>query len=61
MKDENGMRGPRGPGTLEVFLSPILFFTEKPGLLKRGAVDFRSVFCCVFRPMRERGVGELLL
>lgn len=61
MKDGNGMHGPRGRGTLEVFLSPILFSTEKPELLKHGAVDFHNVFCCVFRPMREKGVGELLL
>lgn len=38
-----------------------LFFIEKPGLLKYGVVDFCNIFCCVFRPMREKGVGELLL
>lgn len=60
-KGGNGMRSPRGRGAPEVFLSAFLSFAEKPGLLKHGAVDFRSVFCCVFRPMREKGVGELLL
>lgn len=37
------------------------FFTEKSGLLKYGAVEFGSIFCCVYRPVREKGVGELLL
>jgi len=37
------------------------FFVEKPGLLKHGVVDFCNVFCCVCRPVREKGVGELLL
>lgn len=45
----------------EVVLSSVLFFIEKPGLLKYGVVDFCNIFGCVFRPMREKGVGELLL
>lgn len=43
------------------FLSSLLFFAEKPGLFKYGVVDFCNIFCCVCRPMREKGVGELLL
>lgn len=50
-----------GHETFGVVLSSDLFFVGKPGLLKYGVVDFCNMFCCVFRPMREKGVGELLL
>lgn len=58
---KNGMYDSRGHKIFEAFSSSILFFIEKPGLLKYGVVDFCNVFCCVFRPTREKGVGELLL
>lgn len=51
----------RGHEVFKVFLSSFLFFIEKPGLLKYGVVDFCNIFCCVFRPVTEKGVGELLL
>lgn len=61
MGDENRMCDSRGYEVFKMFLSSFLFFIEKPGLLKHGVVDFCNIFCCVFRPMREKGVGELLL
>lgn len=41
--------------------SPPLSLVVKPGLFKYGVADSCNIFCCVFRPMREKGVGELLL
>lgn len=61
MGDENRMYDSGGLEVFEVFLSSFLFFIEKSGLLKYVVVDFCNIFCCVFRPMREKGVGELLL
>lgn len=55
------MHGSHGYEVFKVFLFSFLFFIEKPGVLKYGVVDFCNIFCCVFRPMREKGVGELLL
>lgn len=61
MGDENRMYDSHGYQVFKVFLSSFFFFIEILGLLKYGVVDFCNIFCCVFRPMREKGVGELLL
>lgn len=61
MEDENRTHESCGHEILEVVLPSICLFIEKPGLLKYRAVEFGSIFCCVYRPVREKGVWELLL
>lgn len=50
-----------GHEIFKVVLSSVFFSIEKSRLLKYRVVDCCNMFCCVFRPMREKGVGEWLL